>query len=282
MMSKNGSQAHMRAKNWLSLLLTILPVLILSCVTKETPATETYQETEYQQETYTATEEYEVKTPYSSNLFHMEKEVDSETLLFLFNKGKDGNIRWTQWTPFGSTAVNTFEPKTAGQNHRIAITGTQYKAPLKEKRSEVTVELFIGRDPAAIAKDFNALNAAPKGMSEQIFRLVLMDHPELLDGVAIQAAGYVGSTTARDDPIGTAGIEYSFDEMFARDGWAMVAVDAVEARCIFTLSVDYVWDDVKIETRQVTKSREIPIQVQKERTVIKTQKVPFWEALFSK
>jgi hypothetical protein len=84
------------------LLVTLLAIFVLalaaSCVTREIPVTESYQETEYQPETYTATEEYEVNTPHSRNIFQMQKEVQSESFLFLFNKDKTGNVRWAQWT----------------------------------------------------------------------------------------------------------------------------------------------------------------------------------------
>lgn len=256
-----------------SMLAAALLVFAASCITKEIPVTEVYVEIEYQPETYTSTEEYEVKTTKSSNLFQMQREVESDTFLFLFNRDKNGNIRWSPWTLSGGTEVNTFAPMTTGQNHRIAITGTN--------RNGVTVALYIGRDPAAIAKDFGALNVTPKPTSERVFKLVLMTHPELSPGYEMQAAGYQVPRT-RHDPMGAAGVEYFFDEMFARDGWAMVEVNAYNANCYLTLSIDYLWDDVKIMTGEVTKTREVATEVQKERTVIKTQKVPFWEVLFSK
>ena len=49
-------------------------------------------------------------------------------------------------------------------------------------------------------------------------------------------------------------------------------------------SVRLVWSDDIIEQRTVTKELqvpyEVPVQVEKQRTVMQTQKVPFWEAIF--
>jgi hypothetical protein len=50
------------------------------------------------------------------------------------------------------------------------------------------------------------------------------------------------------------------------------------------ISVKLVWSDDIIEKRTVTKERqvpyEVPVQVEKQRTVMQTKKVPFWEAIF--
>lgn len=50
--------------------------------------------------------------------------------------------------------------------------------------------------------------------------------------------------------------------------------------------VKLIWSDDIIEKRIVTKERQvsyqIPLQVEKQRTVMQTKKVPFWEAIFSK
>ena len=49
-------------------------------------------------------------------------------------------------------------------------------------------------------------------------------------------------------------------------------------------NVKLTWSDDVIEKKLVTKEKlvpyQIPIQVEKQRTVIQTKKVPFWEALF--
>ncbi|MBM3120011.1 MAG: hypothetical protein FJ006_10795 [Chloroflexi bacterium] len=47
-------------------------------------------------------------------------------------------------------------------------------------------------------------------------------------------------------------------------------------------SVHLVWSDVVSEKRPVTKERQVPVQVEKQRTVMQTKKVPFWEAVSGK
>lgn len=51
-------------------------------------------------------------------------------------------------------------------------------------------------------------------------------------------------------------------------------------------SVALVWLDDIIEQRAVTKERQVPydvpVQVEKQRSVMQAEKVPFWEAIFRK
>lgn len=51
-------------------------------------------------------------------------------------------------------------------------------------------------------------------------------------------------------------------------------------------SVQVIWTDVITEKRTVTKERQVPhevaVQVEKQRTVTETKKVPFWEAIFGR
>jgi len=44
-------------------------------------------------------------------------------------------------------------------------------------------------------------------------------------------------------------------------------------------SVKQIWTDQKIEQRVITKYREVPVQVQKQRTVTQYQKISIWEIL---
>jgi hypothetical protein len=51
-------------------------------------------------------------------------------------------------------------------------------------------------------------------------------------------------------------------------------------------NVELIWSDNIIERKEVTKEKQVPyeisVQIEKQRTVMQTKKVPFWEAIFSK
>jgi len=57
--------------------------------------------------------------------------------------------------------------------------------------------------------------------------------------------------------------------------WGPYAKEGVDIQ-----SVQIVWADQTVENRTVTKERQVPYQVEKQRTVMQMKKVPFWEALF--
>lgn len=46
-------------------------------------------------------------------------------------------------------------------------------------------------------------------------------------------------------------------------------------------SIRIVWVDEVLETKTVAKERQVPYEVEKQRTVTQIKKVPFWEAVFS-
>jgi hypothetical protein len=58
----------------------------------------------------------------------------------------------------------------------------------------------------------------------------------------------------------------------AGETWQKAQMDPVR-------SVKLVWSDEIAEEKMVTKQRQIPYQVAKQRTVMQTKKVPFWEAI---
>lgn len=48
----------------------------------------------------------------------------------------------------------------------------------------------------------------------------------------------------------------------------------------FSFEFTYEWTDVEIETKEVTEYREVPVEVEKQRTVTKYEKVSMWQLLF--
>jgi hypothetical protein len=144
--------------------------------------------------------------------------------------------------------VNRFETTAEGQNQRIAVTGTQYKAESDGQHKKLIVSLFLGRKPEAIVADF--MPVMPDCvMSEQVFKRVITEKipPDFQYLYELDAASYP-LASAREEAMGTNGVEFSFDEMFGKDGWALIMIDAVQAQRTINLSLDYRWDDLKIMT----------------------------------
>lgn len=73
--------------------------------------------------------------------------------------------------------------------------------------------------------------------------------------------------------------EFPVDVMFQKGEWCLLMLQPLS--CLKdTVMIDYVYDDVESHTQEITKYRQIPHQVEKQRTVMQTKKVPFWEAIF--
>ena len=69
--------------------------------------------------------------------------------------------------------------------------------------------------------------------------------------------------------------DFPFDVMFQKGDWCLLEINATQS-----IQIDYVWDSVEIRTGPVTRTRPVPYEVEKQRTVIQIKKVPFWEAIF--
>ena len=315
-----------------------LLAFVASCVTKECQVTQTYYETEMRQEAYTATEQYEIKTPHSATIFQIEDEYLTPHLLFLFNHDSDGTVRWSSALT-SSQQGKTFKPEPEGRNHRICLTAPRVSVASPEYATDqaVVVGLMTGRQQAAMALGFKPREpACPEAVFGRAFAIQL--HPDLVRGLRMAResliatlegieyeiptyrarlladypdkqevierlypvptnhvatvlldlcrVGYFGSPSeiVKEEDLSALQhpIEFSFDEMFDTDAWALIYITSLpfETRCYLTMSIDYVWDDVEIGTREVTKYRDVPVQVEKQRTVTETRQVPFWEATF--
>lgn len=79
-------------------------------------------------------------------------------------------------------------------------------------------------------------------------------------------------------------VEFTFGEMgmtsFTTQPLIYVVSLPYKASCDLTMQLDYVWDHV--ESVQVIKQRQVPYQVEKQRTVMQMKRVPFWEVIFAK
>ena len=125
-------------------------VLFLPLKTVPYEVTETYYETEMSQEPYTATEQYEIKTPHSTTIFQMEDEYCAPHFLFLFNEDSDGTIRWSNGIS-KFPRVKTFKPESEGRNHRISVAASLASLSVPDYASgqPVVIGLMRAREPAA-------------------------------------------------------------------------------------------------------------------------------------
>jgi hypothetical protein len=262
----------------------------ISCVSKDVLVTETYTETEQKQEPYTASEQYEIKTPHSTPLYKIEYIYQVFATFFLFNKD-GGTIRWSQFTPFNKfPAVNTLNLELKGQNHRISIV-----APNRCGKANLFACLYKGRSQQSAWSGFRPADIEfiqPYILESSRWRTYHIDEIK-----SLVLAGYGDVTTTKRcvDNLGESSnsTDFPLDELFQNEQWALIEfgyvgyLDQFAFRrysdiCFHNVSLDYVWDDIKTESRQVTKYRTVPVEVQRQRTVTKTLQVPFWEAIFSK
>jgi hypothetical protein len=280
-------------------------VFTVSCVSKEVPVTENYYETEYRTETYTTTEEYQIKTPHSTTIYQFDGYYNDLFVLLLFNKDSDGNIHWARVSPGTSFPdIKTFKPELKGQNNRISIevTGLYGGNPLQ-------VYLDSGRDSEATKLGFKPLPLP--NITRDVFKRALPLVPNFwIDSlIAWDAFGYGDNNTIKSGvqveniinyeikmPDGTTekytttekSIEFLLDEMFLKEQWSLITIMWEGPTSMLweghnpeiNMVTNYIWDDVSLNTREVTKYRELPEQVEKQRTVMQTKKVPFWEAIF--
>jgi len=322
-----------------AIVLALLLVLFSSCVSKEVPVTETYYETEIKREPYTATEEYEIKTPNTVSIFQMEDKYCMPHMLFLFHNDNNDTVRWSNVVS-DFPKVKTFDIQPGGRNHRLSI--TVQVVPHESSDHKVFIGLMRGREPAAINLGFKPNKAASeqvvfvtnfelsgaqpvsrsgyrywyacehsglketleciKEVSERSRHNLLArfpDEEELVEKlnivmtedekslmVNLLETGYYGPSVEilREKQLSSLArpIESSFEEMFQKDGWGLVYITSLPwtIQCALDMSIEYVWDDVEVATRDVTKYRDVPVQVEKQRTVTETKKVPFWEAIF--
>jgi len=232
-------------------------VFTISCVSKEVPVTETYYETEYKTEyrteTYTATEDVVVRT----------------------SEGK------TSLTPISKWYAGIYF-KAAGSGAGTYYYG--YKMDTNEHtRSEVKISVSpmaqghigvydltgVGQIPIVPTTLASWREVDPKtgglwmtpGEQAWLDNLnAILTNPELILGYS---TGQVG--------------ELSFDAKGIRE-FAILA-NTWNAHAV--ISVRLAWSDDIIEKKTVTKERQVPyqvpVQVEKQRTVMQTKKVPFWE-----
>jgi hypothetical protein len=255
-----------------SFIMIICLVLSVSCVSKEVPVTETYYETEYRQEPYTTTESYEHKISHEGDNL-LSKSGGGETYIML-NRVGDRSIKWaivTASTQYASIRSLAIQP--SGKNQRISVSLSE-----SNPKKLLSAIMMNSRSPEGIKLGFKSkpLPANYAAMASNCQRAFpFMTSSQCEESVIGGAASQFGFTGSAKTVINASSADFLFDDLFNVSGWALIDIMSGSS-----YSVDYVWDEVQMETKEVTKYRDIPVQVEKQRTVTETKKVPFWEAIF--
>lgn len=253
--------------NKLSLFVTVAIVIFLiftvSCVSKEVPVTETYYETEYKteykMETYTGIEDVVVHT--SEGQTHLTPVSTWQTGLYFKVEGSG-----TGMTYYYGYEIDT--SKHTRNQVKILVSS------MAEGYIGVCNLIDVGQIPpkpgvvgVSIRKASGELSLLPQEQAWFDKLNAILTNPER---VLVFQPMIVGT-----------GDEISFDTKGVKEFAILANTWNVHA----ITSVKLVWSDDIFERRTVTKERrvpyQVPVQVEKQRTVTVIKKVPIWEAMLT-
>lgn len=259
----------------LSFVVVLSLIFTVSCVSKQVPVTETYYETEYKTEykteTYTATEDVVVHTSegetyltpiskwHASIYFTAEKSGTGMTYFYGYEieagKHTKGKIKIT------------LSSMAKGYIGVYNLTGMS-RPPLFRTGWPGEGTVWAWLDPTQ-----------PNKWQEQI------DPQTGETYYTSQWLGKVNAITSTAHPLSfrpmdtSLGNEIIFDAKDIHE-FAILA-NTLNAQAIS--SVKLVWSDDIIEQQTITKERQVPyqvpVQIEKQRTVMQTKHVPFWEVI---
>jgi len=289
----------MKKHKWYSILLAGLTlVLTTSCVTREYEVTETYYETEMRQEAYTVTEEYEIRTSHTTSLYKDKMLIGYYRLTgFLFHLGED-EVTCSVIQPVYSPGLRALTEAVLqkGMSPAGSVVWYWVKTPLFWNTLKLPDVTFTHDE--VVCKyileylERNNLNKKKENLSYTDGHAGHMITVHVGDGQSSVVSMYRVLECSRNvfkgehicpvKSISGEDAEFSLAEMFEVGNYAIVAIGYPRHGTFHTVSIDRVWDDIKVETRQVTKYRDVPVQVEKQRTVTETKQVPFWEPVLEK
>lgn len=297
-------------KKLILLLAVVIPLVsAVSCVSKELPVTETYYETQYKTENYTETvdtvvstkegEAYLTPTTVWAAGFPLEKvgfnyygfEISASQhsknyikVTFLGNLSvqdvKSGIIAyeltsmhqipappaqdvWSKNAP----EIKTWFSNFIDSKHKLPVIETQAKNrnnaellfTIDEDIQYIQDTIQIDSDPAVRNWDTGQLTQVGEALGLD----VQPSHFEV-SSVGYVRAGHGNETTYIIFDV------TGLKEFAILDDWLMYPISAFQL----------LWTDEVMGTKTVTKERQAPYQVEKQRTVMQTKKVPFWELFF--
>jgi hypothetical protein len=237
-------------------LVLIAPLLATSCVTRQVPVVETYSETEYTTEYRTEPYTETVNTVISSKegTTYLTPQTKWYTDVLLAGFGGEGGTYYYDYVITSSHSKNQVQislaPNVQSQTGVVRVYNLSATGPIPPRPTPYKNFYY---QPSEIdwLNNLNAvLSTAP-----------LLGQVQLGAGAASQIVFDANGIT-----------EFG---IFATT-WDFYAIS----------SVKLVWTDEVLGTKTVTAEKQVPYQVpsqvEKQRTVYKTETVPFWEAISGK
>lgn len=266
-----------------SILLTASLLMLAGCVTKGVPVTEKYYDTETRKEPYQTTEQYENRTPLSTEIYQIDCTKENSALLL--NTLDTSTIRWarmTLGTDFPQISKIHLESVETNPRIRVVVEGCPLvKSQFKKYVDGQLVDVY-DRETCGVclysgyrkSSDYKLLEVDQNSFTRRVqYAFPNIGLQTIDDALLMEALGIQGPPKCTEGPCT---VEFPISELFSSSSWALIWIYSGPS------TAEYVWDNVTVGTREVTKYRDVPYQVEKERTVTKSVAVPFWEAVFSK
>lgn len=241
---------------FLLVFMMILPLLAASCVTRQVPVVETYSETEYKTEYRTEPYTETVNTVISSKegATYLTQQMKWYTDVLLVGFGGEGGTYYYDYVIMSSHSKNQVQINLSSN--------------VKYESGEVRVYNLSGSGP---------IPPRPTPYKKFFYQASEIDWLNSLNTV-LSTAPLLGQVQLGPD----AATQITFDASGITEfGIFATTWDAYAIR-----SVKLVWTDEVLGTKTVTAEKQVPYQVpyqvEKQRTVYKTESVPFWEAISGK
>jgi len=246
-------------------------VFTVSCVGKEVPVTETYYETEYRTEQYTDVEKVVTVVKGEDDLksdkdwlledvglwYHSYELPQHNTAQLVL----DLPSRDSPYSSFRYTSFDVYVYDMTKVGHLPA-----WDMPVPH-----CIQYYYVTDPKVTWLD---CNLTEEGRAQ--FEVWADSIDSKLESATLVSEVARGSASSWKDPpyiYNVTGIKTLAIIVETKDSGKLQAYP-------FSRSTKLVWSDVITEEKAVTKERQVPYQVEKQRTVMQTKKVPFWEAIF--
>ncbi len=254
-------------------------VFTVSCVSKEVPVTETYYETEYKTEykteTYATTEDVVVKTVEDSNLLSPKSKWRTTWVYLIGSEAKNTyyygyDISMQEHSRSQVQVSFTLQPQMhKGIIYAIDLTGACYDQSIPFSGLLFGKEPTTGMGPGQIF--------VPNEGCQVISPQEVGDIRVWIDGFSALARNPARILGTLSVDKRTTDDSSTFDAKGIKEFAIVIGIEP-ELR---PPTVKLTWSDDIIEQKAVAKERqvpyEVPVQVEKQRTVMQTKKIPFWE-----
>lgn len=249
-----------RLSLFLGILIIISLVFTVSCVTKELPVTETYYETEYKTETYTETENVVVKTVDGKEYLNPVDKWQTN-LYFLPGGASPGKLAFP--SVYELTYYYGYEITSAAYS-RSRVEINFYSTALRQEGEIRVIDLTgVGQVPHKPEPPMRKFITETWGKKWLDDLNAVVTNPERILGNLLTGTG-----------------EAKNQIIFDASGITVFAIFANTWNQYAVKSVELIWSDDTIEPKTITKERQVPVQVEKQRTVTTIEKIPIWEAVF--